>query len=97
VHPPAAGGTFLFRQEKGSEHSNPDRFSLLATRQYGVKSLDNTNEYCLRDFSCLAKPPAVRTAVHLSARYFREILSENDAALLTQGKEAEVKSTEKGR
>ena len=32
---------------------NPDRFWAAAFRQCGGKSLENTNGYSLRDFSCL--------------------------------------------
>ena len=35
--------------------SNTDRFSRDAFRQYCGKSLENTNGYSLRDFTCLAE------------------------------------------
>ena len=39
----------------------------------------------------------MKTALHLTARFFRGIFAADDAALLAQGKEDKEKSTEKGR
>jgi len=71
-------------------------FQATCFSQYCRKSLDNISRYSLRDFLYLEKSRCLKTAKHLSVSNFCSIFGANDAALLTQGKEAKAKSGKKG-
>ena len=76
---------------------NPDRFWAAAFRQCGGKSLENTNGYSLRDFSCLDEKQFTQNCAAPHSEYFCFGFCADDAALLTQGKEDQEKYKQKDR
>ena len=70
---------------------NPNRFSRAACRQYGAKSLENTNGYSLRNFTCLdGKLLRENCKAPLSKESCFQF-GADDAVLRAQGKENKAK------